>query len=269
MKTKPTQHGKWPIYPAYKPSGIDWLGEVPEHWEVKRLKFLSELINEKIEIDGGCDQPYIGMEHVESWTGKLFPLDDDFIPTGISNSFRPRDVLFGKLRPYLAKATVVDFEGLCSSELMVLRSPSMDRRFLLYTLLSHGFIELVDSSTYGVKMPRASWEFIGSMRNPLPPLPEQHTIATFLEERTARIDALIEAKRELLALLKEKRQALITHAVTKGLDPDAKMKPSGVEWLGEVPEHWIVKSLKFAIMFQRGHDLPSMRIMHQTRFFSR
>jgi restriction endonuclease S subunit len=239
------QPKRYAAYPVYRPSGVDWLGDVPEHWEVKRLKFLAQLINEKVEADEDTDQPYIGMEHVQSWTGRLLQLNDDFVPNGISNVFQPGDILLGKLRPYLAKATAVDFKGLCSSELMVLRPNEVDRRFLLYALLSDGFIKLVDSSSYGAKMPRANWEFIGSMRTPVPSPDEQQTIARFLDEQTKKIDDLIEAKRDLVALLKEKRQAVISHAVTKGLNPDARLKPSGVDWLGEVPEHWEVKRLKF------------------------
>src|SRR5690606_13665335 len=116
--------------------------------------------------------------------------------------------------------------------------------FLCYLVLSDGFIKLVDSSTQGAKMPRADWEFVGNIPLPLPPLPEQRAIAAFLDERTARIDALVARKRRLVQLLKEKRQALITRAVTRGLDPKVKMKESGVPWLGEVPEHWEVKRLK-------------------------
>jgi type I restriction enzyme S subunit len=239
-------------YPAYKPSGVEWLGEVPEHWDVKRLKFLVQLVNAKVEADEETTKPYIGMEHIESWTGKLRLPDDVFVPTGVSNVFRSGDVLFGKLRPYLAKATTVDFGGLCSSELMVLRSEGTDRHFLLYALLSDGFIKLVNSSTYGSKMPRANWEFIGGMLTPAPPLEEQQAIARFLDEQTRKIDDLIEAKRSLLDLLKEKRQAVITNAVTRGLDPAAKLEPSGVEWLGDVPEHWEVKRLKWSSLDRKG-----------------
>jgi len=243
---------RYASYPAYKPSGVDWLGNMPEQWDVKRLKFLAQLINEKVEADEDMKQPYIGMEHVESWTGKMLPSNDDFVPTGVSNVFQSGDLLFGKLRPYLAKATAVDFEGLCSSELMVLRPNGMDRRFLLYTFLSDDFIRLVNSSTYGAKMPRVNWEFFGSMRIPIPSLHEQQTIARFLDQQTTKIDSLIEAKRDLLCLLKEKRRAVITSAVTKGLNPNAKLKSSGIDWLGEVPEHWVIKSLKWDSPVLRG-----------------
>ena len=93
-------------------------------------------------------------------------------------------------------------------------------------------------------MPRASWSFLGSVEMPIPPLREQPLIATFLDRETAKIDALIAGQQRLIELLQEKRQAVISHAVTKGLNPDAPMKDSGVEWLGEVPEHWQIKRLK-------------------------
>jgi restriction endonuclease S subunit len=201
-----------------KPSGVDWLGEVPEHWEVKRLKFLAQLINEKVEADEDTDQSYIGMEHVQSWTGRLLQLNDDFVPNGISNVFQPGDILLGKLRPYLAKATAVDFKGLCSSELMVLRPNEVDRRFLLYALLSDGFIKLVDSSTYGAKMPRANWEFIGSMRTPVPSPDEQQAIARFLDEQTTKIDKVTQETITAIDRLTEYRTALISAAVTGKID---------------------------------------------------
>ena len=128
------------------------------------------------------------------------------------------DTLFGKLRPYLAKACNVDFDGLCSSELLVLRGNAYDRKFLLYQLLSHGFINLVDSSTYGSKMPRANWDFIGSCELPLPPLPEQAAIAAYLDAQSAQIDTLLTKTESAITRLAEYRQALITSAVTGKID---------------------------------------------------
>ena len=119
-------------------------------------------------------------------------------------------------------------------------------------MLTDGFIKLVDSSTQGAKMPRADWEFVGNITLPLPPLPEQRAIAAFLDERTSRIDGLMARKKRLVELLKERRQALITRAVTRGLDPNAKLKDSGVPWLGEVPVGWEVKPLRSVGTFQNG-----------------
>lgn len=239
-----------PSYPKYKPSGIAWLGGVPKHWVTLRLKYSTFRADEKVEPDQSTSLPYIGMEHIESWTGRLRTLDGELIPMGVSNRFRSGDILFGKLRPYLAKAYNVAFDGVCSSELLVLRSDRLDRRFLLYSLLADGFISLVDASTYGVKMPRASWEFIGSCSLAVPPRDEQRTIAAFLDRETAKIDTLVAKKRTLIERLKEKRTALISRTVTRGLAPDAaraagldphpKLKPTGIDWLGDIPEHWDV-----------------------------
>jgi type I restriction enzyme, S subunit len=228
---------KWRAYPRYKESGIEWLGEIPGHWDAKRLKYCVQFINEK--VDGrDTDLPYIGLEHIESWTGKRILTAEPANSEGQSNHIRKGDVLFGKLRPYLAKVLCASEEGICSGELLVLKPKCAVQNYLFYYMLSKDFISVVDSSTYGAKMPRASWEFIGNLPTLVPSQDEQRAIAAFLDRETARIDALIEKKRRQIELLQEKRAALISHAVTKGLDPNIKMKPSGVEWLGEIPEHW-------------------------------
>ena len=249
MKHKP--------YPKYKPSGVEWLGDVPEHWEVKRLKMAAQLTDKKVEADEENPVPYIGLESIESWTGRLLSINPDVVPTGTANAFKSGHTLFGKLRPYLAKACNPDFDGLCSTELLVLNGVEFDRDSLRYVLLSDGFIKLVDSSTYGSKMPRASWDFIGNCVLPIPPPPEQRAIAAFLDRETGRVDRLVAKKRELIERLKEKRTALISRTVTRGLPPAAAraagipenppLKPSGLDWLGDIPAHWEVKRLKFTL----------------------
>jgi type I restriction enzyme S subunit len=249
-------------YPKYKESGVEWLGQVPGHWEVKRLKMAAHLNDRKAEANEENPVPYIGMENIVSYTGKLLPIDLDVVPSGVANRFTARNTLFGKLRPYLAKACNPDFDGLCSTELLVIESESFDRRALLYWLLADGFIKLVDSSTYGSKMPRANWGFIGNCLLPVPPLPEQTAIADFLDRETGRIDTLVAKKRRLIALLGENRTALISRTVTRGLPADAarefglephtRFKDSGIEWLGEVPEGWTVKKLGHLSVIVRG-----------------
>lgn len=120
------------------------------------------------------------------------------------------------------------FKACAHPELLVLRGKTYDRGFVLYQLLSHGFINLVDSSTYGSKMPRASWDFIGVCELPLPPIEEQQAIARFLDAKTVQIDTLVAKKRQLIAKLKEKRSALIARTVTRGLPPEAA-KAAGLE----------------------------------------
>ena len=234
------------VYERYKPSGVEWLGEIPEHWAIRRLKYCTTLTN--VKVDGGeSDLPYTGLEHIEPWTGKRTTPSGDSPNDGQASAHRAGDVLFGKLRPYLAKAYVAEEDGICSGELLVLRSKTMLRTFLRDYLLNPDFISTVDSSTYGAKMPRANWDFIGSMAALVPPTDEQHSIASFLDRETSQIDELISKKQRQIELLQEKRSALISHVVTKGLDPDVKMKDSGVEWLGEIPEHWGVIRFKFLL----------------------
>lgn len=235
-------------YPSYKPSGVQWLGDVPEHWAIKRLKHSVTRSDTKVEPEDVAVEPYVGLEHVTSWTGSLLPLDDEQTPESLCNYFAAGDVIFAKLRPYLAKAFCAEFAGLCSTEFLTLKAKDHQRRFLLHLLLSGGFVSLVDSSTYGAKMPRANWDFIGDMALPLPPMDEQKAISAFLDHETAQIDALIAKKQQLIERLAEYRTALITRTVTRGLPPDAAkaaglnpappLKASGVEWIGDVPEHW-------------------------------
>jgi len=219
------------------------LGPVPNRWAVAPLRHCVELRNDRTRNDSDLGPP-IGLEHVESWTGRLASRPDDDETEGQHSLFRRGDVLFAKLRPYLAKAHRAQDDGACSAELLVLRPRTIDAGYLTYCLLSPTWVSLIDSSTFGSKMPRANWEFIGHQVLPVPSMHEQRAIADFLDRETERIDALVAKKQRLSELLQEKRTALISHAVTKGLDPDVPMKDSGIEWLGPMPRHWRWAPLK-------------------------
>ena len=241
-------------YAQGKSSRAEWISTIPSHWREVRLKFGLELITDK----ASDDSPKVALENIESWTGRYIETLTEF--EGDGTSFQCGDVLFGKLRPYLAKALLADAPGQAVGDFHVLRpKDEVDGRFALSYLLSQDFIAVVDGSTYGAKMPRASWEFMSNLPLPLPPLSEQTAIAAFLDRETGKIDALVEEQRRLIELLKEKRQAVISNAVTKGLDPNARMKPSGVEWLGEVPEHWeVVPAKRVASVFVPQRNKPEL-----------
>ena len=244
-------------YPSYKHSGVEWLGDVPAHWEVARLK--SHVANITDHADAcGVDEIYLALENVESWTGKLHEIGNEISFDSKVKQFQVGDILFGKLRPYLAKVYGPSRRGVCVGEFLVLRGrrDSLLSKYLQYLLLSKPTIEAIDSATFGAKMPRADWLFVGSMNQPLPPLFEQHAIAAFLDRETAKIDVLVSKKERLIELLQEKRTALISHTVTKGLYSDAPLKDSGVEWLGKIPEHWEVKRLKHLGELQGGAGFP-------------
>ncbi len=204
-------------YPQYKDSGVERRGEVPAGWPTKRLKYCVRLCNEK--LDGqAAELPYTGLEHIESWTGRRIIPSEGTEADGEVNTFRPGDVLFGKLRPYLAKVYRAREDGVCTGELLVLRPIQFEQGFLFYIMLSREFVSVVDSSTYGAKMPRASWDFIGSLPVPVPSADEQRAIAAFLDRETARIDALVEKIKTSINLLREYRTALISAAVTGTID---------------------------------------------------
>ncbi|WMJ08135.1 restriction endonuclease subunit S [Nitrosomonas sp. sh817] len=233
-----------PAYPAYKDSDVAWLGEVPEHWELKRLKHCFRLLTEKTNRR---ENP-VALENVESWSGRFIKTETTYEGDGVA--FERGDMLFGKLRPYLAKAYLTENDGEAIGDFHVLRPKEVTySRFSQYQILNREFIDVVDGSTFGAKMPRVSWNFLGNMILTVPSFFEQQTITNFLDRETAKIDELIAEQQRLIELLKEKRQAVISHAVTKGLNPDAPMKDSGIEWLGEVPEHWEVMPLKRDLVF--------------------
>lgn len=229
---------------AMKDSGIEWVGQIPQTWDTKKLKFLVGLRTEKT-ADKTVLSPYVGLEHVVSSTGTLIEDYEAILDfAGDTLDYKKGDVLFGKLRPYLAKAIQAETDGRCSSEFWVMDPHSINGRFLLYAVLSHGFISCIDQSTFGVKMPRAEWEYAGNQELALPDSDTQCRIAYYLDAKCADIDALIAAKEKTNALLKERRQSIIYEAVTKGLNPDAPMKDSGIEWIGQIPERWSVWRMK-------------------------
>jgi type I restriction enzyme S subunit len=232
-------------YPAYKDSGVPWLGEVPEHWEVERLKAAVAQINDQTS-EKKPDEVYVALEHVESWTGRVRLPNNNITFDSQVKRFHRDDVLFGKLRPYLAKVTRLSVEGVCVGEFLVLRprSSAILSPFLENILRSKPIIDVINSSTYGAKMPRADWGFIGNLLLCFPPNSEQSAIVRYLDHFDRRIRRYIRAKQKLIKLLEEQKQAIIHQAVTRGLDPNVKMKNSGVEWLGDVPEHWEVSRVK-------------------------
>ncbi|MDE0029381.1 MAG: hypothetical protein OXU42_08285, partial [Deltaproteobacteria bacterium] len=231
-------------YPVYQDSGVPWLGEVPAHWTTERLKSSVTNVVEPGTERRGKDL-YVALEHVESWTGQLNGAPPDVGPDSQLKRFAPGDVLFGKLRPYLAKVTRPTTGGLCVGEFLVLRprDTTFDTGFLERLLRAKPIIDTVDASTFGAKMPRADWTFIGSMKVVQPPLAEQAAIVLFLDHADRRIQRYIRAREKLIALLEEQKQALIHEAGTGRIDvrtgkPYPAYKPSGVEWLGEVPADW-------------------------------
>ncbi len=186
----------------------------------------------------------VAPNHVESGTGRLLGWESAYDQGAASGKFLVEDgeLIYSKIRPALNKVCIAPERCLCSADMYPLR-PVPTRlvpAYLMYQILSMPFVQRAIDDSMRVAMPKVNRERLGEFLLTLPPLPTQRAIASYLDRETARIDTLIERKERLLELLEEKRTALITQAVTKGLDPTVPMKDSGVEWLGEVPAHWEV-----------------------------
>jgi len=236
---------------------------------VPRLKFFLRTNPSKSEvrsIDPETEVSFVPMEAVGEYGGldlqRARPLSD--VMDGYTY-FRDGDVVVAKITPCFENgkgALAADLSagiGFGTTELHVLRAlDGLDSRYLFYLTISHRFRKLGESTMYGAGgQKRVSDDFIMGYRHELPPLPAQRAIADFLDRQTAKIDALIEKKRRLINLLDEKRTALITRAVTCGLDPDAPMKDSGVEWLGKIPAHWEVARFRHVCRIRGGQVDPA------------
>ena len=252
-------------YPEYKPSGIEWLGEIPAGWitvSVKRKYAiqLGKMLQNNPESDADVSVPYIKALHV-NW-GKVNTSD---LPEMWANpaeigqfGVKSGDLLVceGGEAGRAGIVSTLPTPCIIQNALHRVRGKDADVRFLQYVLHavgSGGWFEVLCNKATIAHFTR---EKLAELGIPLPlNINEQRVIAAFLDRETARIDALIVKKERQIELLQEKRAALISHAVTKGLDPNAKMKDSGIAWLGEVPEHWEIVRLGRKIMLQRGIDI--------------
>jgi type I restriction enzyme S subunit len=265
MNNAAVQDGKRATYPAYKSSGVEWLGEIPGHWKIFPLKRITSVPitdgpHETPELlDGGI--PFISAEAIKNdkinfakMRGFISPNDH----AKFSRKYKPRrgDIYLIKSGATTGNVAFVDTDNEFNiwSPLAAIR-PDVKKAitpFVFFFMKSKNFFQSIELGwSYGTQQ-NIGMNVIENIPIALPPLTEQRAIAAFLDRETARIDALIEKKQRQIDLLQEKRSALISHAVTKGLDPNAPMKDSGVEWLGEVPKHWEVSSLKRYLRVKSG-----------------
>ncbi|PKN50431.1 MAG: type I restriction endonuclease subunit S [Deltaproteobacteria bacterium HGW-Deltaproteobacteria-16] len=234
-----------PRYERYKESGVEWLGEVPEHWGVKRIGYY---FNERREKVSDKDYPALSVTK----NGIVPQLDTAAKSDDGDNRKKvcKGDFVINSRSDRKGSSGSSDLEGSVSLICTVIRPQEhVYTQFVHHLLRCQLFQEEFYRNGKGIVADLWSTNY-SEMRNILlgmPPLPEQHAIADFLDRETAKIDALIAEQQRLIGLLAEKRQATISHAVTKGLNPNASMKDSGVEWLGEVPEHWEVKKLGYLL----------------------
>ena len=231
-----------------------WFGNLPSGWKVIKLKYITTLKKTKTAKNVN----YVGLENIESRSSCFIPNESSCESEGQNQLFSTGDILFCKLRPYLAKVWEATFSGSCSSEFLVLKPNNqiVDSVYLKFVLLSPKFIDLVNGSTFGAKMPRANWEFIGNQLIPLPSIEVQHQISAKIKAAIEKIQNVLQDYEIYLEELNGLRQSLIANAVTKGLDPTVPMRDSGIPWIGKIPAHWKTGKLANVGKFQAGSAFP-------------
>ncbi len=249
-------------YSSYKPSGVEWLGDVPEHWSVKRLKYSASINDEALPetTDPTLEMVYVDIGSVDAIRGitRREEMVFEDAPSRARRIVRDGDTIVSTVRTYLrAIAPIRDPEPntVVSTGFAVVRPRRATPAFVSYALREPGLVDAIVARSVGVSYPAVNASEIGTLPIPLPPNDEQRAIADFLDRETAKIDTLVSRKRTLIERLKEKRTALISRTVTRGLPPEAanqagldpspKLKHTGIDWLGDVPEHWEVRRLRF------------------------
>ena len=260
-------------YPEYQDSGVEWLDQVPKHWEIKKVSHISDLIagfpfpSDKFEFTPEAGIPLVRGDNVSEgflrWgeKGRYWPIGLEYQERYL---LEPGDIVIqmdgSKVGKNWALVDADDLPALLVQRVTRVRVNGAMPKFIYSLFANELFIRYVDQTKTDPAIPHITMRNIGDYWVPLPPVSEQTAIAAFLDHETAKIDALVAEQQKLIALLKEKRDAAISQAVTKGLDPMAKMKDSGVEWLGSVPAHWSVSALAYHYSVQLGKMLDAAKI---------
>ncbi|WP_418338347.1 restriction endonuclease subunit S [Pseudomonas citronellolis] len=256
----------FPTYPAYKDSGVEWLEEVPTGWTVSKLGYFFReppcygVLVPDFDPDGVPMLRITDMEHEFIDASGLVTISASLSAQYARTIVQVGDVvlsLVGTIGKAFEISPKLAGVNLSRAVARIQLNDNTLPRYLCWIFQSCEFTHFIDLVCRGTAQRVLNLSDLNAFSFTFPSYSEQCAISRFLDHETARIDALIEEQQRLIELLKEKRQAVISHAVTKGLDPTVPMKDSGVEWLGKVPAHWDVVSLKRVVVFQRGHDLPS------------
>ncbi|MDT9341331.1 restriction endonuclease subunit S [Trichodesmium erythraeum 21-75] len=253
----------WQKYPVYKSSGVEWLGDIPEHWEVNKLRWFVKIISSNVDKNVDPSEKSIKLcNYLDVYNNNFISSSINFMK-GSANSneiarytLKVNDVIITKdsedpndiAIPALVTENIDNL--LCGYHLSILRplKSKINGLYLLFIIKSSKVKSQFSRSAQGITRYGLTYNSIKNVIITLPPLSEQQAIANFLDEKLAQIDEYIAKKQRIIELLKEQKTVIINQAVTKGINPDVPMKYSGVEWLGEIPEHWEVKKLKFIVL---------------------
>lgn len=251
-------------YEKYKDSGVEWLGEIPEHWKLNKLKNLLTLNDETLSENTPDDYiiQYVEISDVKQELGihnsTLMPFA--MAPSRARRKVKTGDIIVSTVRTYLkAIARINDCSDnlIVSTGFAVLRPKLIESDFLGYIMISNGMINEIICNSVGVSYPAINASQLVNIQIPVPSIPEQTRAANYLDNKTTIINQLITEKESLITKLQEKRKALINEVVTKGLNPNAPMRDSGIEWLGMIPEHWGINELKRYVDFVQTGTTPS------------
>lgn len=237
-------------YSSYKPSNVEWILEIPSHWDSKKLKFSCDLVSENINVESFQDKEVVhySIPNVQEFgTGKL-ELGEDIDSSKVR--LYGGEVLLSKLNPRKSSVTIVEnSEHLIvgSGEFLTFKPKEVSPRLLFYQFKNQSFTDYLNSCVESVTRShqRVSPEIVYTSRCVIPPTHEQLQIVQFLDTKTSLIDSLIEKTEKKIEILKEQKTSLINHVVTKGLNPNVKMKDSGVEWIGDIPNGWEISRMDF------------------------
>ena len=283
MTTAPNtgELGRYRPYPEYKDSGLEWLGEIPTHWDVLRLKAIADVRLSNVDKKSFEEQEAVRLcNYTDVYYNGTITSEIEFMPATATTeqirrfSLQPGDVVITKdsesWDDIAVPAVVVEEldNVLCGYHLALIRpNTGVDGRFLARSFSAIGLQDQFQIAANGITRYGLSGGTISSASFSIPPHLEQQAIADFLDRKTAAIDALIARKERLIELLQEKRAALITQAVTKGLDPAVPMKESGVEWLGRIPAHWEVSRSKWLFTVRNERARPGDKQLSATQAY--
>ena len=252
--------GKYQAYPEYKDSGVEWIGDIPKEWELWKLTHAYEEIGSGTTPPSESDEWYGGnvpwvttgeLREKEIYSTAKNVTDDALRRFTALRKFPKGSIAIAMYGATIGRLGVFGVEATTNQACCVLtKSNVVDNHYLYYWL--QAFRQDIVNLASGGGQPNINQEVVASLKISCPAKSEQKIIVSFLDNETAKIDTLIDKQQQLIQLLKEKRQAVISHAVTKGLNPNAPMRDSGVEWLGEVPEHWEMVPLKHLCKFSGG-----------------
>lgn len=240
-----------------KDSGIDWIGNIPEIWSINKIKYIVQSRSVKYRLSKVGN--YIGLENVESSSGHYVKSETEYVDA-FYDGCEAGDLLYGKLRPNLAKVLISPYKSCCTGEFEIISSSLVGKKFLQYYMLTEEFTQAATQLTYGAKMPRVNWDDVKEFKIAYPNANEISTIVSFLDSKCSEIDSLAADIQAQIDTLEQYKRSVITEAVTKGLDKNVPMKDSGIEWIGEIPKSASISKVKYEYnivlgkMVSKGND---------------